>query len=323
MKEGGKANYKFRIAAVLFVLVVAVLYFLIYLAPKFSDAFVETYTAELGTLDVDYNVDYVCVRNEKVHTADYDGTISDRVGAGALLRRGSRVLNLGGTQYTAQIRGIVSYYYDGLESKYDPEKLDKLKKSALYPEKDEDGKTNYELKKCNSKSAVKGDVIYKIVDNSEWYLVTWLKFKQASQIEEGRTVTIELDDKDKTQLKFRVKSNAATGVKKKDAGSKRFKIIFSCDRYYKYFGKLRYGSCRVITSRKKGIILETDSITDFRGQKGVFVKNKYGEYIFTPISIIATVGDKTVVESRTYYDAKAKKMISTVKNYDSVKKGDD
>ena len=50
---------------------------------------------------------------------------------------------------------------------------------------------------------------------------------------------------------------------------------------------------------------------------------KYGEYIFTPISIIATVGDKTVVESRTYYDAKAKKMISTVKNYDSVKKGDD
>jgi hypothetical protein len=56
--------------------------------------------------------------------------------------------------------------------------------------------------------------------------------------------------------------------------------------------------------------------------KGVYVKNKYNDYVFTPISIIAEVGDKTVVENRTFYDSENDKIISTVKNYDSIKKGD-
>ncbi|MBR6472231.1 MAG: HlyD family efflux transporter periplasmic adaptor subunit [Firmicutes bacterium] len=320
MKENSKGNYKFKIAAILFFLVIVALYLLIYVAPKFSDAFVETYTAELGTLDVDYKIDYLCVRNERIHTADNTGSITKRVKAGSLLRNNSRVLNVGGLEYHSQIRGVVSYYYDGLESKLTPEKLEKLKKSSLHPKED----AEYELKKCDSKNAEQGDVIFKIVDNSEWYLVTWLKRDAAMEIVQGKNVTIELDDADKTQLKFKVKYNASDGVEKKKSNkNKKYKIIFSCDRYYSKFSRLRYGKARVITSQKTGIILETDSITKEDGQKGVYVKNKYGDYVFTPISIIAEVGDKTVVESRTYYDAKKEQMISTVKNYDSVKKGVD
>ena len=78
----------------------------------------------------------------------------------------------------------------------------------------------------------------------------------------------------------------------------------------------------MIISQKTGIVLETSSISEEDGWKGVYVKNKYGNYVFTPISIIAEVGDKTVVESRTFYDKDSDKIISTVKNYDSIKKGD-
>ena len=46
---------KIEIALAVFLILVAVLYFLIYIAPGISDVFVETYTAEYGTLDVDYS----------------------------------------------------------------------------------------------------------------------------------------------------------------------------------------------------------------------------------------------------------------------------
>lgn len=320
MDKSSKGKLKFKIATAIFLLILVALYLLIYVAPKFSDAFVETYTAELGTLDVDYAIDYVCVRNEKVHTSDYTGNVSDRVSAGSLMRANSRIVSVGGVGHHSQMRGIVSYYYDGLEKKLTPEKLEKLKKSALYPEDE----TKYELKKCHKQSAVQGDPIFKIVDNSAWYLVTWQKYKVASEFVQGNGVTIELDDKDKTQVRFRVQYNAADGIKKSKAKkNKLYKVIFSCDRYYPGFAKLRYGKARVITSQKTGIILESSSVTKIKGQRGVYVKNKYGDYVFTPVRVIAKVGDKTVVESRQYYDEKTEKMVSTVKNYDSIKKGVD
>ena len=99
-------------------------------------------------------------------------------------------------------------------------------------------------------------------------------------------------------------------------------VIFSCDRFYENEDCLRYGTARVITRKVSGIILDTSSIVEEDGVKGVYVKNKYDEYVFTRIKIIDEVGDKTVVESRTFYDPETDEMVNTVKNYDSVKKGD-
>ena len=99
-------------------------------------------------------------------------------------------------------------------------------------------------------------------------------------------------------------------------------MIFSCDRYYAKEDQLRYGTARVISRKVSGIVLDTSSIVEEEGYKGVYVKNKYNDYVFTRISIIEEIGDKTVVESRSFYDPEKDEMISTVKNYDSVKKGD-
>ncbi|MBR5258662.1 MAG: hypothetical protein IKV51_06920, partial [Clostridia bacterium] len=77
---------------------------------------------------------------------------------------------------------------------------------------------------------------------------------------------------------------------------------------------------RIITAQKTGIILETGSIVEVDGQKGVYVVNKYGDYVFTPIRIISVVGDKTVVESHTFYDSETDTTYYTVNNYDSIKK---
>ena len=346
MKSKVRIN-KFRVAVAVFVLLFCILYFLIYVAPKVSDAFVETYVCEFGTVDVDFTSDYLCVRNEKVHTSDGTGEIDRRAKAGNLVRVGNRVVTIGGVDYRAQERGLVSYTYDGLEDKYNPDGIEDLKISALNPPKDEEGNSTYELKKCASETAKPGSKVFRIIDSHKWYLVTWVDQETADRLAGLSRVTIELPDEDKTQLRFRVESVETADPEETDEENSQDeadkeegeteaeepaessedepvlrKAVFSCDRYYSHVDRLRYGKARVITSRATGIVLETSSITEEDGVKGVYVKNKYNDYVFTPIKIVAEVGDKTVVENRTFYDPESDKITSTVKNYDRIKRGD-
>ena len=352
MKPKVKVN-KLRIAIVLFVLAFLVLYFLIYIAPKVSDAFVETYVCEFGTVDVDFETDFLCVRNEKVHTADSAGTIERKAKAGNLVRVGNKVVIVNGAEYRAQERGIVSYTYDGLEDKFNPEGIADLKISALEPPKDENGNSTYKLKKCAGETASVGSPVFRIMDSHRWYMVTWVDQETAERLSGLSRVTIEMNDEEKTQLRFRVDSvetedpeeieedsteQASSDEQSEDGTEPETededktpdedkqpvlrKAVFSCDKYYDKLDTLRYGQVRVITAQVTGIVLETSSITEEDGVKGVYVKNKYNEYVFTPVKIIAVVGDRTVVENRTFYDPETDKIISTVKNYDSIKKGD-
>ena len=67
-------------------------------------------------------------------------------------------------------------------------------------------------------------------------------------------------------------------------------------------------------------MLETSSIAEEDGTKGVYVKDKFGNYNFTPISILAQDGEVTAVEKNYFYDSEGK-TVSTVKNYDEILKG--
>ena len=60
--------------------------------------------------------------------------------------------------------------------------------------------------------------------------------------------------------------------------------------------------------------METDSITEVNGQKGVFVANKYGGYNFAPVKILSQDGEITVAEKNLYQDAEGN-MVETVRNY--------
>jgi hypothetical protein len=349
-----KGNRKKTVIAIaVFLIVVIALYLRIYIAPKVSDIFIEDYTAEYGTLDVDADLKYLCVRDEVVHTSDAAGTVSRKALSGDLVRIGEVVSEVNGYGYAAPERGLVSYLYDGLEGTLNSETMSSLTTDALEPAKDEEGNVSYSLKDCAETEVAQGGALYKIIDSHKWYLVTWTDKESALDYEEGSRVTIELDDENKTQLRFLVYYNqaereaaeaaeAAETAESEETSSETAEepsdenkeaeaesdanemkqVIFSCDRYYAGEDALRYGTARVIARKVSGIVLETSSIVEEDGVKGVYVKTKYNDYAFTPISIIEEVGDKTVVESRTFYDAEKDEMVNTVKNYDSVKKGD-
>ncbi len=106
-----------------YLLLCIVLYVCIYVVPKVSDIFVETYVAEYGSLQIGEESEALFVRNERLYTADGGGAIDRVISGGSLMRKGSRIVTVGGQGYYSGEKGIVSYFYDGLESVLTPDTM--------------------------------------------------------------------------------------------------------------------------------------------------------------------------------------------------------
>lgn len=288
------------IFAVLFI----VFYALIYVIPTVSDIFTQTYIAEYGTLDVSRDAKCIIVRNEKVYTANSAGKVEREVEAGELLKANRQVVSLGGNAVYSNEIGVVSYYYDDFENKCSGETLDSLSKEFFNIFKDSAG-----VQKAVSGKAEAGNTVFKIIDNTKWYLVCWLDAEDEEVFTEGRNVTVTFDDE--AQILMEVEKVTKQG--------KEIKVILSTDRIYKDFDKYRVKECTITAKSSSGIIINTDSIVEKDGTDGVYIIDKYGKENFVPVQIYSTQGDKTVVAKNYYYDSEGY-PVETIKNYDEVLK---
>ena len=303
--EKTKKNAKAKIYILGFLLLFAALYIYIYIVPRVSDIFVNTYVAEYGTLESAVSAECLFVRDEQVYTASGAGTVKKVISQGKLVRKGTKVLTLGGKGCYTEERGVISYFYDGLEQTLDPDKLESITIADLEKAQEAD----FKVQSCKTKSAEAGDKLFKVVDNQEWHLIAWLTAEDAEGIAEGGNVSVDFNDG--TRIKMKVKSVAPEGDKQK--------VILSCNRYYEFFDQYRTKDCRIIKYSRTGILLESSSILEEDGQKGVYVKDKFGNYNFTPVSILGSEGETTAVEKNYYYDAEGQ-TVATVKNYDEILK---
>ncbi len=296
---------------VIYLIIIALLYGIIYIVPQVSDIFVETYTAEYDTLQVTDETTCLFIRNEKVYTAGAGGSVNREVKEGRMMRAGAHIADVGNTAYYSDMKGIVSYDYDGLETVYTPDSLDKLTASALDQVKES------AMLEMSSKEAAAGDAIFKIADNQKWYLACWIDKADAEKYDEGGSVLVDFKDgvgKTKsTQISMAVQSKTEQGG--------LVRMILSCNRHYEDFSEYRIKECTLIASSTSGIFLETDSIVEEDGQKGVYVVDKLGNYNFTPIKILDQEGDITVVEKNYFYDAKGV-AVETVQNYFEILRPD-
>ena len=224
------------------------------------------------------------------------------------MRKNSHIFDVGGVKHYSQQKGIVSYYYDGLEGVYTPENMQTITEADL--ELTDEEKQTYAVRECSQGTVESGSPIFKIVDNKEWYLVCWLSAAEAEDIEAGRSITVEFDDG--KQLKMKVMQVNPQGQNRQ--------LILSCNRYYEKFDSIRSGTCRLIKSSKSGIIVDSDSIVEEDGQKGVYVMSKQlDEASFVPVKVLLSHGDKTVVEKNYFINVEGQK-VSTVENYDEILK---
>lgn len=291
-----------------YAVVFVILYVIIYVVPRVSGIFLETYTAEYGTLEVSQESSYMAVRDEKLYVLDNGGAVSRAAAQGRLMRKNSHIVDVGGVKHYSQQKGIVSYYYDGLEGVYTPENMQTITEADL--ELTDEEKQTYAVRECSQGTVESGSPIFKIVDNKEWYLVCWLSAAEAEDIEAGRSITVEFDDG--KQLKMKVMQVNPQGQNRQ--------LILSCNRYYEKFDSIRSGTCRLIKSSKSGIIVDSDSIVEEDGQKGVYVMSKQlDEASFVPVKVLLSHGDKTVVEKNYFINVEDQK-VSTVENYDEILK---
>lgn len=291
-----------------YAVVLVILYVIIYVVPRVSGIFLETYTAEYSTLEVSQESSYMAVRDEKLYVSDNGGAVSRAAAQGRLMRKNSHIVDVGGVKHYSQQKGIVSYYYDGLEGVYTPENMQTITEADL--ELTDEEKQTYAVRECSQGTVESGSPIFKIVDNKEWYLVCWLSAAEAEDIEAGRSSTVEFDDG--KHLKMKVMQVNPQGQNRQ--------LILSCNRYYEKFDSIRSGTCRLIKSSKSGIIVDSDSIVEEDGQKGVYVMSKQlDEASFVPVKVLLSHGDKTVVEKNYFINVEGQK-VSTVENYDEILK---
>ena len=115
-----------------FIILFAFLYIYIYIVPRVSDIFVETYVAEYGILEAGVDADCLFVRDEAVYKAQNAGIVKRVIGQGRLMRSGSKIVTLAGTGYYTESRGVVSYFYDGMENSLTPDNIENITQCANF-----------------------------------------------------------------------------------------------------------------------------------------------------------------------------------------------
>lgn len=310
---------------VLFVIVLVALYVVIYVIPKVTGALKSSYTVEYGELQTYDQENGYFVRNEQVYLAGNGGSENTYIAEGKLVRKGTTILAVNGdkdtdkkdkfksirdgldgkgiTSYTTASEGVVTYNADGYEAKLTPSTMEK--KSYDYYS----GLKNDALVDLKRDDVSKGDPVFKLVDRSGWYIVSYIPKGHKSRYSEGSKVTVVLDDD----------TNIIGKVYKVSTEGSRTKLIIKTDYYYKKFATERVASVKVITSDSMGLLIYNSSIAKKNGHEGVYVKQNNGDYKFVRIQVISTNGKRSAITKSTFYDEKGK-LVTTVKSYDEVLK---
>ena len=202
---------------------------------------------------------------------------------------------------TTRTAGYVSYYVDGAEARLSTKAIESLNRGDL---KD---LTDRKAVKVPSRSCGQDYPVFKIVRNRKWYLVYYLKKEDAAKYTEGETVYIEVNDE-----------NVPVTVREVRDEGKNTRITLTCKTFFDGFLEIRSLDTKVTVESAEGLVLEDGSIVDAPdGKRGVFVVNKLGQHVFTPVRTKADDGTKCVVYSDIYVD-EGGNYVETIGTYDEI-----
>ena len=204
--------------------------------------------------------------------------------------------------YISRTSGVISYYIDGYESEFTPENMTLLSRDKV------EG-LSIEVQNLAREITQTKEPLYKIVDNKFWYAVFWVAPENIMKYEKGKTATINLP-------LGPVEGKIYDIV---DAGDE-FLVILEFNRYYEEFAQIRKIEADVVTSDYKGLTIKNESITTKDGQPGVYVKDKSGQYVFTPVKIITSDGEWSLAEVSYFYTDNGATKVDTVNIYDEILK---
>lgn len=317
----------------IFIIALVTLYVVIEIVPFLTGALTRTEILKYGELKVEQEVVCYLVRNETVYGAPDSGDVKYKFEEGSLIKKGVSVLTFSkdskitgeeetdllkksdfktitekladdlviDQSFTAAARGIISTRVDGYE--------------AIFTENTIEGLTYQEVSGMSIETqdvarnyALKGEPLYKIADNSSWFMIFWVKKNEAAKYQVDQSVTVTLPDGD-----------VRATVNKLVADEDQVMVILQTNRYYKSFASQRKVQATVLMVNQRGLLISNSSITTKDDITGVYIENTIGDFVFKPIRTIATDGEKTLVLEDVYYDEEGQ-PVETVNVYDEVLK---
>ena len=178
----------------------------------------------------------------------------------------------------SQKHGVFSTSMDGYESALTPEKATSMTVSDF---------DKIMKKNLSSQEAVKEGTIYKICDNSKWWISVCTDSKTASNFKEGAYVTLRLGGENK-EIKATVEyiSPALNG---------RYVITFSSNTHSEYALSNRFVSVTAVTQVYKGLLVPIKAIRVIDSKPGVYVRTE-NTVKFRNIEIIYKDKEKAIVK---------------------------
>ncbi len=320
-----KLSKKTKKAICIYLAALLLLYIVVEILPKVTDIFETTQILEPGDLKIAYETKGYFIKDESVGIASESGNLQYLVSVGTAVKKGHPLVSIEAeandkearfTEYTdrlkgyegvsedynAPISGVFSLTIDGYEDYFTPENMEKVKRSTVET-------LSYDSVNLDRNSAIKGEPLYKVSADDRWYVLCWIDKKTAESYSEGKDVTLELPEGSVAAEVYK--------IKKEEDGD--YRVIFYLDVYYSAFCESRAEDMSIVTSDNEGLIVDNKCIIEKDGVKGVYVKDKNGDYIFTRIKVISYNDKQSVVEDSTFIDDEGN-QVYTVDVYDEVLK---
>ncbi|MBR2675237.1 MAG: hypothetical protein IKE52_07320 [Mogibacterium sp.] len=295
----------------------------LYAIPSVQGMLEKTYIAEYGTLDVKDDVAAFVVKDEYVFVAKQSSDIKRIIEEGELVKAATRVVELEAREgdeskadsdivkelgaavkqtekgYTNE-SGYVSYRVSGAEAELTVENMGSLTKA------DYEDLCSRRFKDTTKGKASEGEPVFSIIKNSKWYLVYYTSKENAARYKPDSYAYMDVNGES-----VRVRVHNVEELENET------RISLECKSFFDGFLEMRTLKAPITLASAEGLIIHQESIIEHDGREGVFAKNKLGEHIFKPVSVIATDGEKCVVYSDIYLDAEGN-FVETIGTYDEI-----
>lgn len=270
------------IILIIFILVVAALYIYLYLFPQITDSLKETYTVSYDKFENTEKLHCIIVRDEQVVYAEHSGAISRYSKETEKTRKNFTVADIyaGNAKYSmgCPSTGFVSYYIDGRENYFTPDKL-----ASLDIEEYKDLELTPENKNAND--VVIGEPVYKLITSNTWYILLIVPETQLEQYALNSKVSVIMPDETAV---------SATVTRFLGDGETRA-VVCATKLFYPDFAKLRSLDLDVISKSVEGLRLPLSAVVTQDEKTGVMVLGVDDEYSFREIEIIADDGEFALV----------------------------
>lgn len=198
--------------------------------------------------------------------------------------------------------GIISYYIDGYEEILTPQNLANIKYEFIKGIESNSDKLRYD-------KVIFNQSIFKITDNTAWYIVIITDFEDANSFEIGKKVSVDI-------LESRITGKITDKIQD---DTKSF-IIVRTNQYVSGFNNIRKANFKVIREHREGLKIHRDSVIERDGEMGVFLLSVNRKAIFRPIKVLGYDDDYVIVEINSFEvkEGDSSKRVRTVKLYDEV-----